>query len=191
MSYMNDGRCFLDSNVLVHANDSTDRYKQQIARKLVVEGIKNGTAVISAQVLSEFWVTVTRKIEVPLSEDDAEREVSHFCVMHVVEIDQNIVRAAIRFQSQTQRLVGSPRIVLPLFLDDSSQKPFDMREHHFTPPNRLQVVEIRQPDNGHLGNMLHGVFGKGKSRICLTNIHQTGHRHRRQNILKSWMPNHS
>jgi predicted nucleic acid-binding protein len=57
--------CFLDTNVLVYAaaGRGTDEKKRQVALTL----IEKEEFGISAQVLQEFYVTVTRKIEVPLS----------------------------------------------------------------------------------------------------------------------------
>jgi len=63
---MSDGKYFLDTNVLVYANDKTEAAKQATAVRLIIDGIRSGRVVISTQVLSEFWVTVTQKIQVPL-----------------------------------------------------------------------------------------------------------------------------
>ena len=49
---------FIDTNVLVYANDPADRRKQHIARETLLEHA--GTLVLSAQVLAEFYSVVTR-----------------------------------------------------------------------------------------------------------------------------------
>jgi predicted nucleic acid-binding protein len=62
------------------------------------EGIRSGKAVVSSQVLSEFWITVTRKIQVPMEVTAAESELDRFACMKIVPIDYGTVRAAIHFQ---------------------------------------------------------------------------------------------
>ncbi len=51
---------FFDTNILVYANDASEPAKQKIAGSLIKEALFNQTAVISVQVLSELWVTVTK-----------------------------------------------------------------------------------------------------------------------------------
>jgi predicted nucleic acid-binding protein len=97
---MSDEKHFLDTNVLVYANDKTDPLKQAAAIRLVADGIRRGTAFISAQVLSEFWVTVTQKIEVPLERSIAAKEIERFRALRVVGIEYDTVRAAVGFQEK-------------------------------------------------------------------------------------------
>jgi len=99
---MSDGSYFLDTNILVYANDGTEADKQSAAIRLIADGIRNGQAVISTQVLSEFWVTVTQKIQVTLDTDKAEKEVDRFKAMRIVGIEYDTVRAAIHLQRRFQ-----------------------------------------------------------------------------------------
>ncbi len=96
------GSYFLDTNVLVYANDRTEAAKQSAAIRLITDGIQSGRAVISAQVLGEFWVTVTQKIQVPLDRRTAEREAEHLRGMRVVSVEYDTVRTAIRLQERHQ-----------------------------------------------------------------------------------------
>ncbi|MEX1119299.1 MAG: PIN domain-containing protein [Terrimicrobiaceae bacterium] len=45
---------FIDSNIVVYANDSRNSGKQQIALKIVSDALRSGTGVISTQVLQEY-----------------------------------------------------------------------------------------------------------------------------------------
>lgn len=102
MTFMNDS-VFLDTNVLVYANDTAEPTKQHAARTLLkqVLGAENG--VISVQVLSEFWVTVTRKIISPLSITTARQEAELFGVMMtVVDLDAALFYDALRLQQLHQ-----------------------------------------------------------------------------------------
>jgi predicted nucleic acid-binding protein len=55
-------RSFFDTNVLVYADDDDSPAKQQVARDLWRQHRRAGTGVVSLQVLQEYFVTVTRKL---------------------------------------------------------------------------------------------------------------------------------
>ena len=57
-------RSFFDTNVLVYADDKAAPAKQRRALELVAEHRRAGTGVLSLQVLQEYFVTVTRKLQV-------------------------------------------------------------------------------------------------------------------------------
>ena len=57
-------RSFLDTNVLVHADDKAAPAKQRRAIDLVAEHRRAGTGVVSLQVLQEYFVTVTRNLHI-------------------------------------------------------------------------------------------------------------------------------
>lgn len=91
-------RVFFDTNILVYANDSSEPYKQQIARELIKKALAGQTAVISVQVLSEFWVTVTGKIKQPLPEAFAEKEIELFGLMEIVDTNLMVFKDALKIQ---------------------------------------------------------------------------------------------
>ncbi len=99
---MADSSYFLDTNVLVYANDSTETKRQATAIRLITGGIRSGSAVISTQVLSEFWVTVTQKLQVPLDREKAENELENFRAMLIISIEYDTVRAAVHLQKRHQ-----------------------------------------------------------------------------------------
>ena len=57
-------RSFFDSNVLIYTDDRAAPAKQRRALELVAEHRREGTGVVSLQVLQEYFVTVTRKLHV-------------------------------------------------------------------------------------------------------------------------------
>lgn len=59
-------RQFVDTNVLVYAHDVTASDKHIRAKQLVADLWTDGTGCLSVQVLQEFYVTVTRKVQRPL-----------------------------------------------------------------------------------------------------------------------------
>ncbi len=88
-------RSFLDTNILVYAYDSYEPQKQQKAQMLLAEGIEKENAVISVQVLGEFFNVVTKRIKQPMSSDEAQEIISTLSILPVQEIDLPMVGRAI------------------------------------------------------------------------------------------------
>ncbi|MDE2688456.1 MAG: PIN domain-containing protein [Chloroflexota bacterium] len=84
-------RNFIDTNILVYAYDSADPAKQQQARHILRSGITEETAVLSAQVLGEFFTVATSRIAEPLTAEEAEDVIRTLSVLPVVEIDLRLV----------------------------------------------------------------------------------------------------
>ncbi len=95
-------KVFFDTNILVYANDSSEPAKQKIARSLLKDSLEKQNGAISVQVLSEFWVTVTRKIKEPLSVEIAEKEIELLQLMKIVSLDYQLFKDALRFQRLVQ-----------------------------------------------------------------------------------------
>ena len=92
---------FVDTNILVYLFDADAPDKQARARELMRE--ERHRLVVSVQVLGEFYVTVTRKLAVPLSSDAAARAVDSLCELQVQALHPALVRFAVR-RSQVSRL---------------------------------------------------------------------------------------
>ncbi|MBX3167699.1 MAG: PIN domain-containing protein [Candidatus Eremiobacteraeota bacterium] len=86
-------RSFLDTNILVYADDHDAPDKQAIAQRLLEEGRLSGNAVLSTQVLQEYFVTVTRKLGVPA--EVARRKVTIYSRYHLCLIQAEDILAAI------------------------------------------------------------------------------------------------
>jgi predicted nucleic acid-binding protein len=89
-------RSFFDTNILVYLFDEDYPEKKAQAQALLEKETENGRTLVSTQVLQEFYVTVTRKLEVPLSPEKAEEIVSQFMVFPLVEISSSHILKAIR-----------------------------------------------------------------------------------------------
>jgi predicted nucleic acid-binding protein len=57
-------RSFIDTNVLVYADDSDAGAKQKIAIELIAQHRRAGTGVLSIQVLQEYFVTATKRLHI-------------------------------------------------------------------------------------------------------------------------------
>jgi predicted nucleic acid-binding protein len=101
MTSMSD-KDFIDTNVLVYAWDSADPQRQAVAQRIIEHAVAEENAVISVQVLSEFFVTVTRKLATPLPVAVAADIVDDLCALTVVEADHTLVREAIAIHAQQQ-----------------------------------------------------------------------------------------
>lgn len=94
-------RSFVDTNVLIYWADKTEAAKRAVARQLMRDA-EPGAFVISTQVLQEFYTVSTRKLEQPLSEQDAASAVERFSEMPVVGSDPVFVKAAIQLSRDAQ-----------------------------------------------------------------------------------------
>jgi predicted nucleic acid-binding protein len=90
---------FVDSNILVYAEDRDAGSKHTIARDLVVDLWHSSEGVLSVQVLQEFFVNVTRKIPRPLGHDEALAIVEQYLTWRVVENTGELLLEGIRLAS--------------------------------------------------------------------------------------------
>lgn len=86
---------FLDTNILVYAYDADNKKKSAISRELILEGIRSDNAVISIQVLSEFFVTVTQKVKKTILPQKARAEMDLLKSLEVMEMDYPLVLSAV------------------------------------------------------------------------------------------------
>ena len=90
---MSGGKVFLDTNVLVYAQDHDAPQKRKRSRELIAEVVASGAGVISTQVLQEFYVTATRKMGVaPLA---AKTVLQSFTIFEMVQISPDLIAQAI------------------------------------------------------------------------------------------------
>ncbi len=64
-------REFVDTNILVYSYDQSSQIKRQKARQLMERLWQEQNGCLSIQVMQEFLVTVTQKVPVPLSLEEA------------------------------------------------------------------------------------------------------------------------
>jgi predicted nucleic acid-binding protein len=84
--------CFLDTNVLVYA--AAGRGAEEGKRELALQLVENEDIGTSAQVLQEFFVAVTRKIEIPLAAEKALEWIEQFESFPCVALDTSLVKIA-------------------------------------------------------------------------------------------------
>ena len=85
-------RSFIDTNILIYTDDADSPEKQKVAVKLIESGWHNGNAVLSTQVLQEYFSASTRKLHLPA--DKAQRKIELLSHLEIASIGhQDIVRA--------------------------------------------------------------------------------------------------
>jgi predicted nucleic acid-binding protein len=86
-------RAFFDTNVLVYADDEDAGTKRDKARALIAKRVATAEAVVSTQVLQEYFVIATRKLG--LAAESARRRVELLSQLHVVLVRPEVILSAI------------------------------------------------------------------------------------------------
>ena len=89
-------RSFFDTNVLLYMYDDDAPEKKATALEVFEREVEAGRAALSTQVLQEFYVNATRKLERPLSPERAEARVRDLSSLTLVQVDARSILAAIR-----------------------------------------------------------------------------------------------
>jgi predicted nucleic acid-binding protein len=93
-------KVFLDTNILVYANDHRDRQKQRVAAELLIDCIGRRRGVISTQVLQEYASVALYKLH-----QDVEfiaRRLLQFESLEVIQLTPVLIRRALEFHSLHQ-----------------------------------------------------------------------------------------
>ena len=85
---------FVDTNVLVYGRDSRHAGKQVAAERWIAHLWDTGTGRLSSQVLSEFYVTVTGKLDPGMSPADARADIRDLMVWRPVPVTAELVTEA-------------------------------------------------------------------------------------------------
>jgi predicted nucleic acid-binding protein len=91
---------FFDTSILIYADDSAVPKKQKRAIALITEHLRSQTAVISLQVLQEYFVAATKKLGLP--PEVAQRKVEILASGRVVRFEPADVVAAIELHRLRQ-----------------------------------------------------------------------------------------
>ena len=94
---------FFDTNILIYAVDHTDPVKRRKAGELLEREAGAGNAIISTQVLQEFYSVSTLKLKRPLNKLVAEEIDEELMTLHVKQVDTSIILAAIK-RNQTDQV---------------------------------------------------------------------------------------
>jgi len=102
---------FLDTIILVYAYDRSAGQKHKLAAQLVQSCWENESGCISIQVLQEFFVTVTRKIPIPLEYQTARQIVADLAQWRLHAPDAGDLLQAIDLQQTHQLAFWDAQVV--------------------------------------------------------------------------------
>ena len=89
---------FVDTNILVYAEDADAGSKRDTARDLLTDLWKTRQGALSVQVLQEFYVTVTRKLKRPMPKERAREIVLEYLAWTVIPNTGELLAAALDLQ---------------------------------------------------------------------------------------------
>jgi len=90
---VHNGKCFFDTNLLVYSWANNDKEKTAIARFLIDQKVKEKAAVLSTQVLQEFYSVVTTKMG--CDKIIAKEVMLRFAQNNLIQIDVALLQQAI------------------------------------------------------------------------------------------------
>jgi predicted nucleic acid-binding protein len=94
------GKCFVDTNVLVYAHDTSAGWKYQAAQTLLSQLWASDTGVVSTQVLQELCVALRRKAGRPLSVDQTRHVLQTYFSWEVVVNTPTSLLQALELESR-------------------------------------------------------------------------------------------
>lgn len=93
-------KCFVDTNILVYAHDSSTKTKHDRARTLIERLWSSGEGVLSTQVLQELCVNLRRKTARPLSVEETRRLIEDYSRWEMVVNTTESVLQALTIESR-------------------------------------------------------------------------------------------
>src|SRR5260370_42020138 len=97
-----NGKCFVDTNILVYAHDRAAGAKYRRAWLLVEKLWLDGNGTLSTQVLQEFYYALRRKVSSPLSAQEARKALGDYSSWEVVVNNRESVLHAISLEIRYQ-----------------------------------------------------------------------------------------
>ena len=93
---------FVDTNILVYAQDRSETDKQPRAQALLEALWSTRTGCLSTQVLQEFYVVATRKFEPPMRRSEARELVALYATWPIVQVDVGLIIDATALEEGVQ-----------------------------------------------------------------------------------------
>ena len=101
---MSDGESpvFVDTNILVYAFDEADVVRQRRAEKALAEILEQDRIRLSTQILQEFYVTMTRKVEPQWSLKEALAVLDDLVAWPVLAVDVELIRESVLLSDEAR-----------------------------------------------------------------------------------------
>ncbi|MCC5804789.1 MAG: PIN domain-containing protein [Opitutales bacterium] len=85
------GSTFVDTNILLYARDASEPDKQPVAESILAELWESRGGRVSIQVLNEYFVNATQKLDPGMSADDAWEDIESLMVWEPVPLDTALI----------------------------------------------------------------------------------------------------
>jgi predicted nucleic acid-binding protein len=95
-------KVFVDTNVLVYSRDASEPQKQELAMAWMVHLWSTRTGELSYQVLQEFYLTVTAKLQPGLDPENARRDVRSLLAWQPMVVNTRVLENAWLVQDSYQ-----------------------------------------------------------------------------------------
>ena len=104
MTFMSGERAlsFVDTNVLVYAFEKDDSPKRRASQRLLNELMEEDRLRVSAQILQELFVTLTRKVRQRCSNEEALAVLEDLSAWPLTVVDYAAIRAAVGLADQAK-----------------------------------------------------------------------------------------
>lgn len=130
---------FFDTNILVYMFDTAEPAKAENARSLFLSAHTKDEIVLSTQVLQEFFVNVTRKLQSPLPYREALSLLHEYSHLRIVRIEpETIIQAASR--AETAMLSFWDALIVEAALDAGAQRLYTEDLQHGQSFENLQII---------------------------------------------------
>jgi len=93
---------FVDTNVLVYAHDASEAVKQPIAQAVLEQLWTDGGGALSTQILQEFYVVATRKLQPAMTPREAREIIELYSTWPVVVIEPSLILNASLLHERNQ-----------------------------------------------------------------------------------------
>jgi len=100
MSELSPNGVFVDADILIYSEDGADPARQQAALVWLTVLWRRGLGRTSTQVLNEFYLLATRKIQPPMPAGDARAEVRRYELWQPWQTDHATVESAWAVESR-------------------------------------------------------------------------------------------
>jgi len=137
-------KAFVDTNVLVYAHDADAGRRHTLAARLVAELWETRRAVISTQVLQEFYVNATRKIPSPLRRAIARQVVRTYAVWQTEIVGPPDIQLASELEEQQQLSFWDALIVVSALKGGART----ILTEDMSPGRSISGVRIENPFDG-------------------------------------------
>lgn len=97
-----NAKVFVDTNVLVYSRDASEPHKQEQAMAWMAHLWSTKTGNLSYQILQEFYITVTAKLQPGLDPENARKDVRSLLVWQPIVVNDRVLENAWLIQDRFQ-----------------------------------------------------------------------------------------